>query len=182
VERARILQRISFAAALALGLSACQTGPEARWPDVHYVPTPTPVVDAMLEVAGVGPADVLYDLGSGDGRIPITAARRFGTRGVGIEIDPQLVAEAIANAKRAGVDDKVAFVEGDLFAQDLSAATVITLYLLPQLNLKLRPALLKLRPGTRIVSHDFRMGDWKPDRELRVGRSMIYLWTVPAQR
>ena len=123
---------------------------------------------------------MLYDLGSGDGRIPIAAAKRFGTRGVGIEIDPALIRTANENRKRAGVEDKVTFVQGDLFAQDLSGATVITLYLLPQLNLKLRPALLKLKPGTRIVSHDFGMGDWKPEKTLRVGRSTVYFWTVPS--
>jgi hypothetical protein len=175
--------RLAIAAALAGLLSSCATldtadGP--RKPDVFYVPTPDAVVDAMLEVANVSGTDVLYDLGSGDGRIPIAAARRFGTRGVGIEIDPERIRAANENRRRAGVEDKVTFVQGDLFAQDLSGATVITLYLLPQLNLKLRPTLLKLKPGTRIVSHDFGMGDWKPDRTLRVGRSTVYFWTVPS--
>jgi ribosomal protein L11 methylase PrmA len=122
---------------------------------------------------------VLYDLGSGDGRIPITAAQRFGTRGLGIDIDPQRIKEANENLARAKVGDKVKFVMGDLFALDLSEATVITLYLLPDLNLKLRPTLLKLKPGTRIVSHDFSMGDWKPDRVVQVAGKTVYFWTVP---
>jgi precorrin-6B methylase 2 len=151
----------------------------ARTPDVVFVPTPQPVVDAMLKVANVGPNDVLYDLGSGDGRIPITAAERFGTRGVGIDIDPQRVKEARANAEKAKVTDKVKFIQGDLFELDLSEATVITLYLLPSLNLKLRPKLLELKPGTRIVSHDFSMGDWKPDQVLQVSGKTVYYWTVP---
>lgn len=153
----------------------------ARTPDVVFVPTPTAVVDAMLEIAGVGKDDVLYDLGSGDGRIPVTAAKRFGTRGVGFDIDPQRIAEANANAKEQGVTDKVKFVQGDLFEQDLSEATVISLYLLPALNIKLRPTLLALKPGTRIVSHAFDMGDWEPEKKLVVNNSMVYFWTVPAR-
>jgi precorrin-6B methylase 2 len=152
---------------------------QPRTPDVIFVPTPQPVVDAMLEVAKVGPKDVLYDLGSGDGRIPVTAAKKFGTRAVGIDIDPQRIQEANANAKSAGVTDKVKFIQGDLFQQDLSQATVISLYLLPSLNLKLRPTLLNLKPGTRIVSHAFDMGDWKPDQSLNVDGRMVYFWTVP---
>ena len=136
----------------------------------------------MLEVANVSANDVLYDLGSGDGRIPIAAAKRFGARGVGIDIDPVRIADANANLKRAGVEGKVRFVQGDLFLQDLSPATVITLYLLPELNRKLRPSLLKLKPGTRIVSHDFDMDDWKPEKTLKVGSSTVYFWTVPHAR
>ncbi|MBB5213471.1 SAM-dependent methyltransferase [Parapusillimonas granuli] len=151
----------------------------SREPDVIYVPTPQEVVDAMLEIAKVGPDDVLYDLGSGDGRIPITAAKRHGTRGVGIDIDPTRIREARANAEQQGVSDKVTFIEGDLFEQDLSKATVISLYLLPTLNLRLRPTLLKLKPGTRIVSHAFDMGDWAPDQTLIVNQKRIYFWTVP---
>ncbi|MCC6196515.1 MAG: class I SAM-dependent methyltransferase [Burkholderiales bacterium] len=161
------------------GVLAQASAIEARRPDVHYVPTPDDVVEAMLEVAKVSGRDVLYDLGSGDGRIPIAAAKKFGTRGVGIDIDPERIKEANENLKQAGVGSKVRFVQGDLFEQDLSPATVITLYLLPALNLKLRPTLLKLKPGTRIVSHDFDMGDWKPERTLKVGRSTVYLWRVP---
>jgi precorrin-6B methylase 2 len=151
----------------------------SRAPDVIFVPTPPSVVDAMLRMAKVGPDDVLYDLGSGDGRIPITAAKRFGTRGVGVDIDPQRIREARANARKEGVTDKVTFIQGDLFEQDLSKATVISLYLLPSLNLKLRPALMKLKPGTRIVSHAFDMGDWTPESMQEVEGSMIYFWTVP---
>lgn len=148
-------------------------------PDVIFVPTPPEVVDAMLKVAGVGPDDVLYDLGSGDGRIPVAAATRFGTRGVGIDIDPARIAEANANAKAAQVTDTVSFIRGDLFRQDLGKATVITLYLLPSLNLRLRPALLALKPGTRIVSHAFDMGDWKPEQTLNINGRMVYFWKVP---
>ena len=151
-----------------------------REPDVVYVPTPQPVVDAMLELAGVGKDDVLYDLGSGDGRIPVTAARRFGTRGVGIDIEPVRVREANANARAAGVTDLVSFRREDLFQADFSEATVVTLYLLPELNLRLRPILLEqLEPGTRIVSHAFDMGDWGPEHVVRVDSSVIYMWTVP---
>ena len=151
-----------------------------RAPDVVYVPTPDEVVETMLQVAGVTSKDVLYDLGSGDGRIPITAAKKFGTRGLGIDIDPQRIEEANENLKKAGVGDKVRFIQGDLFQLDLSKATVITLYLLPTLNMKLRPTLLKLKPGTRIVSHDFDMGDWKPEKTVQVAGKTVYFWRVPA--
>ncbi|MDV2993687.1 MAG: hypothetical protein N4J56_003341 [Chroococcidiopsis sp. SAG 2025] len=147
---------------------------------IPYVPTPQPVVDAMLKLANVGKNDVIYDLGSGDGRIPITAAQRYGARGVGIEIDPQLVQEANRNAKTAGVSDRVQFSQQDLFQTDMSEATVVTLYLLTQNNLKLRPKLLQeLKPGTRIVSHNYGMGDWKPERVEQIDGRTIYLWTVP---
>jgi cyclopropane fatty-acyl-phospholipid synthase-like methyltransferase len=163
--------------------TACSAQPaqEARDPDVVYVPTPQPVVDAMLAMAGVKKGDVLYDLGSGDGRIPITAARQYRIRAVGIDIDPERIAEANANARKAGVTDLVTFRNEDLFTADFSKATVVTLYLLDSLNNKLRPKLLaELRPGTRIVSHAFTMGDWKPEREQNVDGKMIYMWTVPA--
>ena len=150
-----------------------------RTPDVVYVPTPPKVVDAMLKAAQVGPDDMLYDLGSGDGRIPITAAQRWGTRGVGIDIDPQRIQEANRNAQQSGVTDKVRFIEGDLFEADLSKATVISLYLLPSLNLRLRPTLLKLKPGTRIVSHAFDMGEWQPEQTIDVDGATVYRWTVP---
>lgn len=150
----------------------------SREPDVIYVPTPQEVVDAMLKLAKVTKDDVVYDLGSGDGRIPITAAKTYGARAVGFDINPVRIAEANANLKSAGVGDKVRFVEGDLFQQDLSEATVITLYLLPSLNLKLRPTLWKLKPGTRIVSHSFDMGDWKPEATETIDGRTIYLWTV----
>ena len=168
------------AGSLPLQTAAQTTAAPARTPDVVYVPTPTEVVDAMLKVARVSGKDVLYDLGSGDGRIPITAAKRFGTRGLGIDIDPRRIEEANANARQEGVTDKVKFVLGDLFELDLRPATVITLYLLPALNVKLRPKLLTLKPGTRIVSHDFDMGDWKPERTLEVGNRNVHFWTIPA--
>lgn len=155
--------------------------PGYREPDVVYVPTPTSVVDAMLELARVDGNDVLYDLGSGDGRIPIAAARRFGTRGVGIDINPVRIREANANARAAGVTGLVDFRQEDLFEADFSEATVVTLYLLPTLNEKLRPRLLaELAPGTRIVSHAFDMGEeWPPEKTVRVDSSVVHLWTVP---
>jgi precorrin-6B methylase 2 len=161
-----------------------QTSPDlqvpTRRPDVVYVPTPQEVVDGMLELANVKGDDILYDLGSGDGRIPITAAQKYSTRGVGIDINPERIREANENAKNAGVTDKVEFRQEDLFEADFSEATVVTLYLLPELNLKLRPKLLQeLKPGTRIVSHAFDMGDWKPERTVQVGGKNIYLWIVP---
>ncbi|QKQ75523.1 class I SAM-dependent methyltransferase [Nostoc sp. TCL240-02] len=150
--------------------------------DVPYVPTPQPVVDAMLQVAKVGKNDVLYDLGSGDGRIVNTAAQKFGTRGVGIDINPERIQEANDNAQKAGVTDHVKFVQQDLFTTDFSEATVVTLYLLPEVNAKLRPKLLKeLKPGSRIVSHAFDMGDWKPQQTLNVEGKTIYYWVVPEQ-
>ena len=156
--------------------------------DVPYVITPQTVVDAMLELAAVGPSDHLIDLGSGDGRIGITAAQRWGTRGLGVEIDPNLVRLARNRAQQGGVADKVRFEAQDLFATDLSPASVITLYLLPAVNLMLRPRLQALRPGTRIVSHDWDMGDWQPQKTIEVpapGKpvglrkvSRLMLWTV----
>ncbi|BAZ07682.1 SAM-dependent methyltransferase [Calothrix sp. NIES-3974] len=151
-----------------------------RTPDVVFVPTPPEVVDKMLEMANVGKDDVLYDLGSGDGRIPIAAAQKFGTRGVGIDIDPERVREAKENAKKAGVEDKVTFLQQDLFKSDFREATVVTLYLLPELNVKLRPQLFEqLKPGTRIVSHAFDMGDWKPEKTATVNGRTVYFWTIP---
>ena len=167
------------AARQAPGTTAPQTPAPTRKPDVIYVPTPPDVVEAMLKVARVGKDDVVYDLGCGDGRIVIAAAK-LGARGVGIDIDPQRISEARENAKSAGAGDQVEFVEGDLFQTDLSPATVITLYLLPSLNQKLRPKLMaELRPGTRIVSHAFDMGDWKPEQQLEVGGRQIFYWTIP---
>ena len=174
-----------------MGTVTAQAGPESpfeedapppvREPDVIYVPTPQPVVDAMLELANVGPDDVLYDLGSGDGRIPITAAKRFGIHAVGIDINPARIREANANAEEAGVADKVTFIEGDMFDAWISEASVVTLYLLQSLNVKLRPKLLsELKPGTRIVSHSFDMAnEWEPEESRDVDGSRIYLWTVP---
>jgi precorrin-6B methylase 2 len=146
---------------------------------VPYVPTPQNVVDRMLQVANVTKNDVVYDLGSGDGRIVVTAAQRYGARGIGIDINPTRIQEANANAQRAGVTDRVQFRQQDLFQTDLNEATVVTLYLLPSVNEELRPKLLRLRPGTRIVSHAFDMGDWKPEQTIEVGGNTIYFWRVP---
>ncbi|HXG86975.1 MAG TPA: class I SAM-dependent methyltransferase [Vicinamibacterales bacterium] len=152
----------------------------ARRPDVIYVPTPEEVVEAMLQVANVTKNDIVYDLGSGDGRIPVTAAKKYGARGVGIDIDPQRIKEANENVARNGVGDKVKILNADLFATDISEATVVTLYLLPSLNVKLMPKLMKeLKPGTRIVSHAFDMGDWKPEKELDVNGRKVYYWVIP---
>ena len=151
-----------------------------RKADVHYVPTPMDIVDAMLFFAGVGEDDVVYDLGSGDGRIVIAAARDYGARGVGIDIDYRRVRQARDNAERNGVSDRVRFIRGDLFEADISEATVVTLYLLEELNIRLRPKLLdELAPGTRIVSHDFAMGDWEPESVLPLDGATIYLWRIP---
>jgi tRNA A58 N-methylase Trm61 len=169
-------------AAIAAPSAAQQTAAPLRSPDVIFVPTPQEVVDAMLKLAKVGPNDVIYDLGSGDGRIPITAARTYGARGVGIDIDPQRIREATENLKTSGQGDKVRFLNQDLFTTDISQATVVTLYLLPSLNLKVLPKLNKeLKPGTRVVSHAFDMGDIKPERTENINGRTIYLWTVPIQ-
>jgi ribosomal protein L11 methylase PrmA len=171
---------IAALVALAAPVAGQQT---LRTPDVIFVPTPQEVVDAMLEVAHVTKNDIVYDLGSGDGRIPITAAKKYGARGVGIDIDPQRIREANANAQASGVTDKVKFLNQDLFTTDISEASVVTLYLLPSLNLKLMPKLMKeLKPGTRIVSHSFNMGDWKPEQTLDVNGLAVYYWTIPKQR
>ena len=153
-----------------------------RSPDVIYVPTPNKVVDLMLEMAEVTSRDVVYDLGCGDGRIPITAAQRYGARGVGIDLNPARIAEAHWNARQARVEDKVTFIEGDLFEADISQATVVTLYLLNTLNARLRPKLLKdLKPGARVVSHAFHMGDWKPEKTDGIYGSEVFLWRVPGK-
>jgi tRNA G37 N-methylase Trm5 len=158
---------------------AAQQAGALREPDVIYVPTPQDVVEAMLKMANVTSKDVVYDLGSGDGRIPITAAQKFGATAVGIDINPQRIKEANENLAKVDVGDKVKFLNQDLFETDLSPATVITLYLLPTLNVKLMPALKKLKPGTRIVSHSFDMGtDWPAEKKQDVNGRMIYYWVV----
>jgi predicted O-methyltransferase YrrM len=160
--------------------SSAQAPAPLRSPDVIFVPTPQEVVDAMLKLAKVSASDVVYDLGSGDGRIPITAARTYGARGVGIDIDPQRIKEAMENLKTSGMGDKVRFLNQDLFTTNISEATVVTLYLLPSLNLKVLPKLnAELKPGTRVVSHAFDMGDIKPQQTQNVNGRTIYLWTVP---
>ncbi len=179
----------SAVAALLLGILA--TGGWAAEPSVPYVPTPQEVVERMLEIAKVTTSDYVIDLGSGDGRIVITAAKKHGARGFGVDLNPVRISEANENARKAGVTDKVAFYQRDLFETDVSEATVITMYLLPRVNLELRPKLLELKPGTRLVSHDFSMGDWKPDAQVQMdakdkyggsgGQSDIYFWVVPAK-
>lgn len=168
--------------ALFLFASVALADPAPLTLAVPYIPTPQPVVDKMLELARVGGKDFLIDLGSGDGRILITAAKRYGARGFGVDLNPTRIEEAQENARKAGVSDKVSFMRKDLFQTDLSQATVITLYLLPEVNLQLKPYLQALRPGTRIVSHDFHMGDWKPTRMVRMGDKVIYLWVVAKSR
>jgi SAM-dependent methyltransferase len=148
--------------------------------DVIWVPTPDSLVKAMLTVADVKPQDYVVDLGAGDGRIAIAAGRDFGARAHGIEYNPDMVALARRNAQRAGVANRVTFAEGDIFKSDFSDATVVTLYLLPSLNEKLKPTLLKMRPGTRIVSHAFSMGDWEPERTINTDEATGYFWIVPA--
>ena len=148
--------------------------------EVPYVPTPQVTVDEMLRLANVGSQDFVIDLGSGDGRIVITAARKFGARGFGVDLDEELVAESGENARAAGVEDRVGFLRQDLFKTDLGQATVITMYLLPGVVRRLRPSLLELKPGTRIVSHDFDLDDWRPDRKTYL-RKNVFLWIVPAK-
>lgn len=156
-----------------------------RKPDIGYVPTSDEVVGAMLTLAGVTSLDILYDLGSGDGRVAIAAAQQFRTRGVGIDIDPERIREANENAQRVQVSSQVEFRLQDLFESDFSEATVVFLYLLPNLNLKLRPKLLRqLRPGSRVVSHDFDMGNWKPERVMQIQtpeESTLYYWVIPEE-
>lgn len=173
--------------ALTLSFAAAQTTQAKRAPDVPYVPTSADALESMLKLADVKKSDVVYDLGCGDGRIVIAAAKLFGAHGVGIDIDPQRIKEARENAKTAGVEDLVRFEENDLFKADIHEATVVTLFLLSSVNLKLRPRLLHdLKPGTRIVSNTFDMGDWKPDKEQTLDgidetffSRKFYLWTVP---
>jgi tRNA G37 N-methylase Trm5 len=179
------MQKITTIFVLAFSLVAASASAQAlqtqRSPDVIYVPTPQNVVEAMLKMASVKQGDIVYDLGSGDGRIPITAVQKFGAaKATGIDIDPQRIKEANENAQKANVTDKVKFLNQDLFTSNFSEATVITLYLLPSLNEKLRPKLLsELKPGTRIVSHAFDMGDWKPEKTETVDGRTIYYWTIP---
>jgi tRNA G37 N-methylase Trm5 len=175
---AALLVLVAWAAPAAAQQAAQPTG-KLRDPDVIYVPTPQEVVDAMLQMANVTAKDVVYDLGSGDGRIPITAAQKFGATAVGIDINPERIKEANANLAKANVGNKVKFLNQDLFETDLSPATVITLYLLPSLNVKLMPKLKQLKPGTRIVSHSFDMGStWPPEKTQDVNGRMIYMWTI----
>jgi SAM-dependent methyltransferase len=160
--------------------SAQSTEPREVQINTPYVATPPEVVTAMLDLAGVSGGDMVYDLGCGDGRIVIEAARTYGARGVGVDNNPARIDEARENARGAAVSDRVRFEVNDLFDTDIRGATVVALYLLPDVNIRLRPRLLReLRPGTRIVSHNFGMGDWKPEKEKVIGGEHIYLWTVP---
>ena len=184
-----------FAALIAAGIGLVALGdvvapivfaqsPPPTKGDVIYVPTPPSVVDAMLQVAAVTERDVVYDLGSGDGRIVIAAVKQYGARGVGIEIDPVPLRMAVYRARRAGVEDRVRFVRGDLFEADIGEATVVTLFLFETLNRRLLPKLLReLAPGTRIVAHRYGFGDaWPPERTVQAGASTLYLWTVPKRK
>src|SRR5438552_15662919 len=175
--------RLFLALALFVAAGAAPAQVVSAQPDVIYVPTPQEVVDEMLKLAKVGKGDVLYDLGSGDGRIAVTAAKRYGIRAYGIDIDPQRIQEANENARKNGVTQLVQFRREDLFKANFSEATVVTLYLLPDLNVRLRPRLMaELKPGTRIVSHQFDMGTWQPERKLELNGRTIYLWTIPPRQ
>ncbi len=184
MDRRHFLSALSGGAALAFVGRSLYAQPIPPGPghhlDVPFVPTREEVVEEMLRVAGTGPQDIVYDLGCGDGRIPIIAATKFGARGVGIDIDPERIHEARENAVNAKVTDRVKFIAEDLFLADIDEATVVTLYLLPAVNQRLKPKLKKeLRPGTRVVSHDFGMGDdWPAERTVKVGGDTIYLWRI----
>lgn len=177
-----VLSGLNFSASSVIGLAHAQDSVFDNKKIVPFVPSPQVVVDKMVELAGVKKGDVVYDLGSGDGRIVIAAAKK-GARAVGFEIDPELVGESRANIKKAGVQDMAEIRNQDILTVDLSPASVVTMYLLPDVNLKLKPNLLsQLKPGSRIVSHSFDMGDWKPDRVERIDGRTIYLWTIPAKK
>src|SRR5258705_2061583 len=181
MRRGRDLPALCAALLLIVaGAWGCARVPGVEVPDVR---TPPEVVVEILRLAGVGPTDVVYDLGSGDGRIVITAARDFGARGVGVELDRDLVAESLKNARRARVSDRTRFLQEDIFVADFSEATVVTLYLSPEVNLRLRPKLLALKPGSRVVSHDFPIGDWKPERVVNFKgperTHVLSLWIIP---
>jgi tRNA G37 N-methylase Trm5 len=193
-KRSLAFVRAGLAGALLLGLTALLSGPPAvaqkdqpREPDVIFVPTPQEVVDKMLELAEVKKDDVVYDLGCGDGRIVVTAAKKYGCKAVGYDIDPQRVKESLENVKKNNVEKLVKIEQKDIFTLDLSGASVITLYLLPSLNVKLIPQLEKLKPGSRIVSHSFDMEGVKPDKVVtfktkEAGERTIYLWTTPLKK
>ncbi len=177
----RSLAGCAFLAGI-LGVTAVSSAAaqDAAFLEVPYVPTPQVTVDEMLRIANVGPKDFVMDLGSGDGRIVVTAAKKFGARGLGVDLNFHLVIQSEESARQAGVEDRAKFLQQDLFKTDLSQATVITMYLLPGVTRKLRPLLLGLRPGTRIVSHDFDLDDWKPDQKTTI-RKNVFLWIVPAR-
>jgi len=182
--RRRLVLALAFAPAYALAQSAGedfrpQVGQSGK--DVIWVPTPDALVERMLQMAQVGPKDFVVDLGSGDGRTVVAAAKKFRARSLGIEYNPAMVELSRRNAEKEGVADTAKFVQGDIFASDFSQATVVTLYLLDDLNLRLRPKLLEMKPGTRLVSHEFDMGDWRPDETSRIDESPAHLWVVPAK-
>jgi SAM-dependent methyltransferase len=188
MQRAAVVVSVSLAGLVAFAIAspaaqqAGQQTPPLRPPDVRFVPTRDDVVSGMLELAKVTSSDVVYDLGCGDGKIVIAAALKYGARGVGIDIDPERIKEANQNAQNAGVADKVRFILGDIFDPTItiSDATVVTLFLLPRLNLQLRPRLWKdLKPGTRVVSNSFDMGDWTPETTRQFGNYTVYFWTIP---
>jgi len=182
------MKSLLFFIPLVLGLQACTViQPESYVPkrgqmgkDVMWLPTNDDLVYKLLEAAQVGPNDLLIDLGAGDGKIPIAAAKNFGAQALGIEYNKELAALAGRNAQRAGVADKVRVIHGDIFKEDFSKATVLTLYLLEELNAQLRPSILAMKPGTRVLSNTFSMADWEPDQVIRAGRETGYFWTVPA--
>ncbi|MBE0658529.1 MAG: methyltransferase domain-containing protein [Bryobacteraceae bacterium] len=175
-----VLAAVLFA--LVMGVTAAGQEPEVQ-KDVPYVPTPPEVVERMLKLGKAKKGDIHYDLGCGDGRIVITAVQKFGAaRGTGYDIDPERIKEANENAENAGVTDKVKFILGNLFDADFRDATLVTLYLLPEVNMRLRPKLLKdLKVGSRIVSHQFNMGDWEPDDQIQMEWRTVYVWTVTAE-
>jgi len=183
VGRIALLVAAFVPLAVSTGAVARLADAQSRVPDVRFVATPPEVVDAMLTAARVTSADIVYDLGSGDGRIVIAAAKQYGARGVGIEINPQLVAESNASARAAGVSHLVQFIQGDLFTADFSAASVVVLYLSPALNERIKPRLLReLRPGTRVISHVYDMLGWIADQRVDVDGRWVFLWTVPNRR
>lgn len=191
LQSIQITRRAALLTVCGFVTAAAQPPKPKRSPDVPYVPTTERAVEAMLELAKVTKNDVVYDLGCGDGRIVVTAAKKYGARGVGIDINPERIAEARENAKKNGVEHLVKFIEGDLFEADIREATVVTLFLLSSVNLKLRPKLLaELRPGARVVSNTFDMGDWKPDKEFTLDDNgedsylshKFYLWIIPKDK
>jgi trans-aconitate methyltransferase len=182
-RRAALTGAVAFIAAPAIvGRAYAQAEPVPRL-DVPFVPTPQQVVDKMLELAKIQKGDFLIDLGSGDGRIPVTAAQRFGVKALGVDINPQRIKEANERAQEAKVTGLVEFRQEDLFQTDISQANVLTMYLLPSVNMKLRPKILSdMRPGSRVVSHAFDMGDWAPEQKVTVDGRTVYLWTVPPRK
>ena len=179
----RIACRAMIALAMAASMAAGSAGAQqARppTPDIHFVPTPTAIVDAMLKLARITATDVIYDLGSGDGRIVITASQKYGARGVGVEIDPELIKEATRRARKVGVADHVTFLQADLFKTDLSEASVVTLFLSGSINRRLEAKLKReLKPGSRIISHRFPIGEWIPDEDVQIKGTHVYLWNIP---